>query len=56
MARVVILGSAYAIADEHRENTHLAVVEEDQILLIDAPGSPIARLMRAGLSWRQIHA
>ncbi|WP_054522101.1 MBL fold metallo-hydrolase [Thermanaerothrix daxensis] len=56
MGRIVILGSAYAVADEHRENTHLAIVEEDQILLIDAPGSPIARLMRAGLSWRHINS
>lgn len=54
MGRIVVLGSAYAIADEHRENTHLAIVEDDQVLLIDAPGSPVARLMRAGLSWQQI--
>ncbi len=53
MPKLVILGSSNAIPDESHENTHMAIVGNQQIVLIDCPGNPVVRLRRAGLD---IHA
>jgi ribonuclease Z len=49
MPTLIILGSSFAIPDEKHENTHLAVIGEDQALLIDCPGNPLVRLREAGI-------
>ncbi len=49
MPRAIILGTAAAIPDEKHENTHLAIIGERQVLLIDTTGSPIVRLKKAGI-------
>lgn len=49
MARVVILGTAHAIPDAEHDNTHMAVVAEEGVTLVDSSGSPILRLRQAGL-------
>jgi ribonuclease Z len=49
MPKVIILGSANAIPDEEHENTHMAIVGQQQILLIDCVSNPIVRLHKAGL-------
>jgi ribonuclease Z len=54
MPKLIILGSSNAVADENHENTHMAVVGRDQFILIDCPGSPIARLRKAGLDFNQL--
>jgi ribonuclease Z len=49
VAKLVILGSASAVSDEHHENTHFAVQAGQRLVLIDAPSNPLARLKKAGL-------
>ena len=51
MAKLVVLGSSYAIPTEHHENTHLALVGKDRMVLIDCASNPILRLKRAGLDF-----
>lgn len=50
MAKLIFLGTAAAVADAKHENTHLAVVTERKLLLIDCPGNPVVRLQQAGIS------
>lgn len=50
MARLILLGTSHAIPDERHENTHMAVVAEDGVVLIDCVSSPKVRLGRAGIS------
>jgi len=54
MAKLVILGSSYAVPDEHHENTHMALVGEQNMVLIDCVGTPVVRLKRAGLDFNDI--
>lgn len=54
MANLKILGSANAIPDEKHENTHMAVIGENQTLLIDCVSNPIVRLRKAGIEPDQI--
>jgi ribonuclease Z len=49
MAKVVILGSSNAVPDENHENSHMAVVGEERLVLIDCVSNPIVRLRKAGL-------
>ena len=54
MAKLVILGSAGSVPDIEHDNTHMAIVEEEGVVLIDCPGTPIVRLARAGISFEGI--
>ena len=49
MAHLVILGTANAIPDADHDNTHLAVVGEGGVVLVDCGGSPMLRLRQAGI-------
>lgn len=49
MAHLVILGTAHAIPDAEHDNTHLAVVGEQGVVLVDCGGSPMLRLRQAGI-------
>ncbi len=50
MGQIIFLGSAAAVANEQHENTHLAICQGEQTILVDAPGSPVVRLDRAGIA------
>jgi ribonuclease Z len=54
MAKLIILGSSNAVASPDHENTHLALVGSNQIVLIDSPGNPLVRLKMLGLPIEQI--
>jgi ribonuclease Z len=54
MARLVILGTAHAIPDAEHDNTHLAVIGADGVVLVDCGGSPMLRLRQAGIDPDQI--
>ena len=54
MARIVILGSAYAVPDETHENTHLLIEEEEHKILIDCASNPVLHLKRAGLEINEL--
>lgn len=49
MPKLFILGSSTNIPDEHHENTHMVLVGQDRMILIDGPGNPFVRLRHAGL-------
>lgn len=54
MVNLVILGSSNAVPDARHENTHFALVSEEETILIDCPGNPVVRLQQAGLDHHQI--
>jgi ribonuclease Z len=49
MGRIVILGSAYAVSNPKQENTHMAFVGEKHAVLVDCPGNPLVRLLKANI-------
>ena len=49
MAKVVILGSSNAIPTPEHENTHLVVVGEQRVVMVDCVSDPLLRLEQAGL-------
>ncbi len=49
MPKLIILGSANAISDQDHENTHMVVVGEKRLVLIDCVSSPITRLEQVGV-------
>lgn len=54
MPKLIILGSAHAIPDLAHENTHLALVGSESLVIIDLPNNPLVRLKRAGLDVNQL--
>jgi ribonuclease BN (tRNA processing enzyme) len=54
MAKLIILGSSNAIPDERHENTYMAILTEERMVLIDCASSPIVRLKQANLDFNLI--
>jgi ribonuclease Z len=54
MPKVIILGSSNAIPDEDHENSHMALVGAERLILIDCVNNPIVRLRKAGLEIENI--
>ena len=54
MPKVIILGSSNAIPTKDSENTHMVVVGNERIVLIDSVSNPILRLEQAGLDINDI--
>lgn len=50
MPKLIFLGTANAIPDENHENTHMAIVGEERLLLIDCVGHPTLRMARFGIN------
>lgn len=48
MSQLIILGSSNAVPSSDHENTHMVLVDQAGLLLIDCPGNPIIRLKLAG--------
>jgi len=49
MPRLVILGSSNAVSSARHENTHMIVVGEKRVVMIDSVGNSISLLERAGI-------
>ena len=49
MVKLIILGSANAIPALNRENTHMALVCEKRLILVDCGNNPIVHLQQAGI-------
>lgn len=49
MTRLIILGTAAAVSDEQHENTHLALIGEERLALIDCVGRTAVRLHALGV-------
>lgn len=47
-AKIIVLGSASAVPDETHDNTHLLLVGNPDLILIDCPNSTYLRVKRAG--------
>lgn len=54
MGRVTVLGSASAVPDVTHENTHMLVEAGIRTVLVDCPGNPFVRLMRAGIDPQRV--
>lgn len=54
MCRVIILGSSNAIPTRDHENTHMVIVGEERMLLVDSVSNPILRLEQAGLNFNDL--
>jgi ribonuclease Z len=55
MAKIIFLGTAGAIASAQRDNTSLLFVDDSgEKILIDCPGSPVTKLAKLGLDYREI--
>ncbi len=54
MPKLIFLGTSNAIPDEHHENTHMVVVGEQRIVLIDCVNSPILRIKKVGLDFNRL--
>jgi ribonuclease Z len=54
VAKLVVLGSSCAVADEAHENTHLALLGRGGVVMIDCAGQPVTRLRRAGISYADV--
>jgi ribonuclease Z len=55
MGRIVILGSAFAVPGEVQENTHFAMIQDEQVVLVDTASSPIQHLRKAGIEFDHIN-
>ncbi len=51
MAKLIFLGTSNAISDENHENTHMVLVGQQRIVLIDCPNSPIMRFQNASVDF-----
>jgi ribonuclease Z len=54
MSRVIILGSSNAIASSDHENTHMVLIGEKRMVLVDCVSNPIVRLEKAGLNFNDL--
>ncbi len=54
MAKVIFLGSSNAVPHRQHENTHLAFVGEERIVLVDCASNPVLRLEQAGVGLNSV--
>ncbi len=54
MPKVIILGASDAIPTLESDNTHLAVVGDQRMVLVDTGSNPILRLEKAGLDFNDL--
>lgn len=54
MARYVILGSAFAIANASQENSHLFIESKTRKIMIDCGNNPVGKIERAGVRIEEI--
>ena len=51
MPKLIFLGTSNAIPDKDHENSHMVLVGEKRVVLIDCPSSPILRLEQVGVDF-----
>lgn len=54
MAKLIILGSSNALSSTDNENTHMILVGEERIVMVDCVNSPIHRLELAGVDFMDL--
>ena len=51
MAKLIILGSSNALSSKDSENTHMVLVGDERIVMVDCVNNPIHRLEKAGVDF-----
>jgi ribonuclease Z len=54
MPKVIILGSSNAIPTLEHENTHMVVIGEQRVVLVDCVSNPVLRLEKAGVDFNDL--
>lgn len=54
MAKLIILGSSNALSSVESENTHMVLVGEEHVVMVDCVNSPIHRLGQAGVDFMNV--
>jgi ribonuclease Z len=54
MAKLVILGSSNALSSKDNENTHMVLVGEERVVMVDCVNNPIHRLEQAGIDFLDV--
>jgi ribonuclease Z len=54
MAKLVILGSSNALSSKDSENTHMVLVGEERIVMIDCVNNPVHRLQQVGIDFMNV--
>jgi len=54
MSKVIILGSSNAIPTTDHENTHMVIVGQERMVMVDCVSNPILRLEKAGLNFNDL--
>ncbi len=54
MAKLVILGSSNALSSKDSENTHMVLVGEERVVMVDCVNNPVHRLAQAGVDFLDI--
>ncbi len=54
MPKVIILGSSNAVPSKDHENTHLVIVGEKRMILVDCVSNPVVRLEQAGIDFNDL--
>ena len=54
MAKLIILGSSNALSSKDNENTHMVLVGEERIVMVDCVNNPIQRLRQADVDFMDL--
>jgi ribonuclease Z len=54
MQKVIILGSSNAVSTKSNENTHMVMVGQERMVLVDSVSNTILRLEQAGLDFQNL--
>lgn len=54
MAKLIILGSSNAISSTDNENTHMVLVGDERVVMVDCVNNPIHRLEQAGVDFMDV--
>jgi ribonuclease Z len=54
MTKLILLGTGHAISSLERDNTHMALVGRERMVLIDTATNPVLRLRQAGLDLKNL--
>jgi ribonuclease Z len=54
MTKLIFLGTSNAISNEDHENTHMLIVGEKRLVLIDCPNNPLLRFQKAGVDFTRL--
>lgn len=54
MPEIIILGTSSAVPDAVHDNTHMAIVGEKRVILVDCGNNPLVRLKQAGIEVKSV--